>query len=233
MVNRKEGLFVEKPPSQRQKEAEKRPASGSDDNENEDERQRRRWVARAEISGVVRWTARAASGHKKPDGRTRMVRSVRNSFSAGTADYLPGSCFTSAASKRSLPPSIGASQLLPAKDRASYLPGSCFTSAASKRSLPPSIGASRPSSERSSQLLAQQLLHLGGLQKVVAAETSVHRNPFRRKAGPLPAQQLFHLGGLQKVVAAEHRCIAIPSGERPGRYLPNNCFTSAATVTPL
>lgn len=34
---------------------------------------------------------------KKPDGRTRMVRSVRNSFRQGLPVYLPSSCFTSAA----------------------------------------------------------------------------------------------------------------------------------------
>ena len=62
MVNRKEGLFVEKPFHDDKKEPKRDPL---------------RWAAREERA--VRAKA-APTGHKKPDGRTRMVRSVRNSF---------------------------------------------------------------------------------------------------------------------------------------------------------
>ena len=49
----------------------------------------------------------------------------------------------------------------------------------------------------------------------------------------LLAQQLFYFGGLRKIVAAEASVHRIPPAKRRTDYLPSNCFTSAATVTPL
>lgn len=76
MVNRKEGLFVEKPLHDDKKEPKRgllrRAAKAARTAEREAETAAR--VERAER------TEAAPTGHKKPDGRTRMVRSVRNSF---------------------------------------------------------------------------------------------------------------------------------------------------------
>ena len=163
MVNRMEGLSVEKPlhgGKKGPKKARFGVRRGQRGRRKERRRRRQGWKER-------KGRRRRRPGTKKPDGRTRMVRSVRNSFRQGLPAYLPKSCFTSAASEKSLPP----------KHR-------CIAS----------LG------KETDRLLAQQLFYFGGLRKIVAAEASVHR---------------------------------IPPAKRRTDYLPSNCFTSAATVTPL
>ena len=117
---------------------------------------------------------------------------------------------------------------------AACLPGSCFTSAASKKSLPPRHRCiATPSGERPGQLLTRQLLHLGGLQKVVAAEHRCIATPSGERPGRYLPNSCFTSAAPERSLPPRHRCIATLSGERPDRYLPSSCFTSAATVTPL
>lgn len=76
MVNRKEGLFVEKPLHDDKKEPKRgllRRAAKAARTAEREERE-------AETAARVERAEAAPTGHKKPDGRTRMVRSVRNSF---------------------------------------------------------------------------------------------------------------------------------------------------------
>ena len=100
MVNRKEGLFVEKPLHDGKKGSKKArfgERRGQRGRRKERRRRRQGWKER-------KGRRRRRPGTKKPDGRTRMVRSVRNSFRQGLPAYLPKSCFTSAAFQRALPP---------------------------------------------------------------------------------------------------------------------------------
>lgn len=82
MVNRKEGLFVEKPLHDDKKEPKRgllRRAAKATRTAEREEREEREAETAARVERAERAEA-APTGHKKPDGRTRMVRSVRNSF---------------------------------------------------------------------------------------------------------------------------------------------------------
>ena len=103
-----------------------------------------------------------------------------------------------------------------------------------KTGRPHPHGTFRPEfiSAVTARLLAQQLFYFGGLRKIVAAEASVHHVP-RQRDGPIicPATVLLRR-------PPKNRCrrsigASRPSAKRRTDYLPSNCFTSAATVTPL
>ena len=82
MVNRKEGLFVEKPLHDDKKEPKRgllRRAAKAARTAEREEREAET-AARVERAERAERAEAAPTGHKKPDGRTRMVRSVRNSF---------------------------------------------------------------------------------------------------------------------------------------------------------
>lgn len=79
MVNRKEGLFVEKPLHDDKKEPKRGLLRRAAKAARTAEREEREAETAARVERAERAEA-APTGHKKPDGRTRMVRSVRNPF---------------------------------------------------------------------------------------------------------------------------------------------------------
>ena len=101
-----------------------------------------------------------------------------------------------------------------------------------KTGRPHPHGTFRPEfiSAGTARLLAQELLHFGGLPKGVAAETSDVADG-RPQPITCPATVLLRR-------PPKNRCrrsigASRPSAKRRTDYLPSNCFTSAATVTPL
>ena len=103
-----------------------------------------------------------------------------------------------------------------------------------KTGRPHPHGTFRPEfiSAGTARLLAQELLHFGGLRKIVAAEASVHHVP-RQRDGPPTYPRAASLRRPPKNRCRRSIGASRPSAKRRTGYLPSNCFTSAATVTPL
>ena len=103
-----------------------------------------------------------------------------------------------------------------------------------KTGRPHPHGTFRPEfiSAVTARLLAQQLFYFGGLRKIVAAEASVHHVP-RQRDGPPTCPRAASPRQPPKNRCRRSIGASRPSAKRRTDYLPSNCFTSAATVTPL
>ncbi len=199
MVNRMEGLFVEKPLHDDKKEPKRGLLRRAAKAARTAEREEREAETAARVERAERAEA-APTGHKKT-GRPHPHGTFRPEFiSAGTARLLAQELLHLGSLRKIVAAEASVHHVPPAKRRTDYLPSNCFTSAASEKSLPPK--------HRCIAFLRQR----DG--PIICPATVLLRRPPKNRC--------------RRSIGASR-----PSAKRRTDYLPSNCFTSAATVTPL